>query len=184
MSHSIWQPYHRLHHAMLSEPLADWLLDAGSFMKRLRQCDVKPIITVLSQRWQLPGYDEKQLLGISDRTYVLVREVLISSEETIWMFARSVFPQQTLTGKEKQLAHLKNRALGSILFKSTATKRGEFELTCLKPGVAWYEHINHHVALEAKTVWARRSLFSIKNKSLLLVEAFLPTALFEDKARI
>lgn len=133
-----------------------WLLHKGSFMQRLRAHGVvQPQIQVLQQYWGFPLPTEKACLSMPVRTYALIREVLIWSTEKKWMLARTVFPRATLTGTERQLARLKNRALGAVLFKHPSIQRSHFDIARLADG------------------WARRSLFFLRNKPLLLTEVFL-----------
>jgi chorismate--pyruvate lyase len=155
--------------------LIDWLLERGSFMARLRAHGVKePRVEVLSQTWEFPTLDEKQILDIPPRVYALVREVLIVSDKKQWMFARTVFPVNTLTGQQQQLARLKNRSLGSVIFKDPTMMRSEFELACITPGGPWHQKIKTHAALSTEIVWARRSVIHVQQKPLLLTEVFLP----------
>lgn len=176
MQKLVWQHYDACHLTdQPPEELIDWLLDPGSFIKRLKQQGVQqPHVYVLSQRWQCPSFDERKLLGIAERHVALVREVLIGSGNDQWMFARTVFPAATLTGSERRLAHLKNRSLGSVLFKNPHVLRSDFELACINPGMDWHEKIRQVASVDKHVLWARRSQFFIKQKSLLLMEVFLP----------
>ncbi len=176
MQKLLWQQYNAYHLTHLPPvELIDWLLDSGSFIKRLKQHSAQlPVVRVLSQQWQCPPVDERALLGIRERQVALVREVLIGSGNDQWMFARTVFPAATLTGSERRLAHLKSRSLGSVLFKNPRVLRSDFELACIKPGMEWHEKIRQVTNIDKKIVWARRSQFFIKQKSLLLTEVFLP----------
>jgi chorismate--pyruvate lyase len=155
--------------------LSAWLSHKGSFMRRLKKYGVKnAVIQVLTQSWLYPSQEERALLKIKPRQLVFVREVVITSPPAKWMFARTVLPRATLTGKERRLAHLKNRALGSVLFKDPHVRRGEFELACVRRGSAWYQKIVNTRAAEADAFWARRSVFLINHKPLLLTEIFFP----------
>ncbi|MDR3478251.1 MAG: chorismate lyase [Gammaproteobacteria bacterium] len=175
MKSSTWRPVKLLHQSIPRPELYEWLLHKGSFMQRLKHHGVKSArIDVVSHALQQPTLDERKILCIEPRLLALVREVVISSDEGVWMFARTVFPLPTLTGAERQLAHLKNRALGSKLFKDPTMQRSEFELASLTPEMAWYEKVKCFTATNASQLWARRSLFHIKNKPLLLSEVFLP----------
>jgi chorismate--pyruvate lyase len=155
--------------------LSAWLSHKGSFMRRLKKYGVESaVIQVLTQSWFYPTQEESALLKIKPRQLVLVREVLITSPDAKWMFARTVLPRATLTGKERRLAHLKNRSLGSVLFKDPLLRRGEFEVACVRRGSAWYQKIVNTQAIEADEFWARRSVFLINRKPLLLTEIFFP----------
>src|SRR5690606_247374 len=89
--------------------LGEWILHPESFMDRLRQKGAQsPRVTLLRQTWQMPSIHEKRALQITSRAYALIREVLIYSPGKKWMYARTVFPRKTLTGKQLCLARLKN----------------------------------------------------------------------------
>jgi chorismate--pyruvate lyase len=170
---TIWKK--NLSSAMVPADLSAWMGHKGSFMQRLKKFGVNTaVIKVLKQSWHYPTSDESALLNIKPRQLVLVREVLISSPDNKWMFARTVLPRTTLTGAERQLAFLKDRSLGSVLFKDPHLRRSEFELACLRQGSAWYEKIIKLLALDASELWARRSVFHINSKPLLLTEIFFP----------
>jgi chorismate--pyruvate lyase len=144
-------------------------------MQRLRQHGIANAqVKVVNQRWEFPARDEKKILAIPERQYALVREVLISSPEGVWMFARSVIPRTTLTGKEKQLAHLKTRPLGTVLFSDPMLVREEFEIASILPNSSRHKKISHYTPLNAMELWGRRSVFFIRNKSLLLSEFYFP----------
>src|SRR4051812_31750014 len=79
--------------------LNDWLLYPGSFMQRLiAHGALAPRIEVRKQAWEFPEPCEKMLLNTKLSSQALIREVLILSENKKWMFARTVFPPETLTG--------------------------------------------------------------------------------------
>jgi chorismate--pyruvate lyase len=172
-----WQPYQSELHD-LNTNMRNWLLYPGSFMQRLREHGANnPQVQVLHQNWQIPFNSERNLLNLDIDATTWVREVLISSGNTPWMYARSIFPRETLEGKLQELTHLENRSLGSILFQDPNLKRSEFEITCLKPGSASHSQVAKQVKitdLKNATLWARRSKFIIEKKELLLTEVFLP----------
>jgi len=154
--------------------LGEWLLYSASFMKNLQQYDVSPRIKVLRQRWQLPTLQEKKALNMTTRAYALIREVLIYSEGKKWMYARTVFPHQTLTGQQRCLARLKTRSLGSVLFKDPTLERDPFDVTCLLPDMPFHRFVTQQANMTAEAIWGRRSRFVLRGKPLLLSEFFLP----------
>ncbi len=156
--------------------LSTWLRHKGSFMRRLKKFGVHTaVIQVIQEGWQNPTLEESAVLNIKPRQLVLVREVLIESPSAAkWMFARTVVPRATLSGKEQQLARLKNRSLGSVLFKDPQLRRSKFELSCMRRGSEWYQRIVGLLVTDAPEFWARRSVFTINKKSLLLTEIFSP----------
>ena len=167
-----WSSEQSLDHSMLLYP---WLTDAGSFMQRLRDHGVHDAkIHVLRQAWDRPLLDERRELKLDPHRYALIREVFIHSDETIWMYARTIIPHFTLTGREQRYKFLKDRALGSLLFKDPKMTRGTFEFMRLTPEIAWQQSNVLDMKLKRDPVWARRSLFFLGEKPLLLAEFFLP----------
>lgn len=162
---------------MQNPALKEWLLHPGSFMERLKDHGVSAKIQVVQQRWQLPDAIEREVLNLDFRKNALIREVLITSGETIWMFARTVFPRATLTGKYRQLAHLKTRSLGSVLFKDPTLQRSEFDIFSISSEPHLQKQLLQAVSVNTENLWARRSLFFVREKPLLLTEVFFPSIL-------
>jgi chorismate lyase len=156
--------------------LAGWLLEPHSFMQRLSQAGaMQAAVKVLRQQWQFPTRQEAAALGLQSRRFALAREVIIASGENPWMFARTVIPQATLTGREQLLARLKSRALGTMLFNNPKVWRSEFEFAVIKKTDKEFAKIWQQCSLHAAELWARRSLFYLPEKKLLLTEVFFPT---------
>lgn len=177
-----WRHDRLIHQQLPASPVRDWLLHAGSFMQKLKRSGAtNSHVDVLYEAWEQPDSQERWCLGLPARTRVFVREVLIRSNEGVWMFARTVFPHQTLTGKEKQLSQLKSRSLGSKLFRDKTMRRGPFEFALIKQGNPWYTKIHQSMPSQTQAYWARRSVFYLKQKKLLLVEVFLSPSLIESR---
>jgi len=175
MNHIQWQSPDGFHADLAQSQLKDWLYDSGSFMQRLKIHGIEDAkIEVLSQNWQFPTPDEKYELNLPDRTYVLAREVYIKNDEQVLMFARTIFPRQTLTGAEKQFRQLKSQSLGSKLFTEPSMMRTPFEFAFISAGSRWYEKAVQCLAQPIASLWGRRSIFFIKEKPLLLTEIYLP----------
>jgi chorismate--pyruvate lyase len=137
-------------------------LDRGSLTKRLIRVsggDFKVIIR--RQRWARPSLDEQQLLHIPHNQYALIREVDLMCMGEVWVSARSIIPLKTLTGAEKQLGRLGERPLGAYLFKAKTMRRGPLQIANLTMEVC------------ESPVSARRSLFYIHGKPILVSEFFL-----------
>lgn len=161
--------------SFFSQALNKWLCDQGSFMKRLKQNGIHDAkVTVLSQGWQRPLFSERAILKMSDHQVALVREVLIKSKQAAWMYARTVFPHEALTGASRRFMFLKNRALGTILFKHPVWQRSSFELLQLTKDSTEYKKISQLTPLQNQAIYARQSVFKQKDKKILLSEVFLP----------
>ncbi|MBU2967724.1 chorismate lyase [Amphritea sp. 2_MG-2023] len=139
-----------------------WLLDEGSLTQHLihaSQGDFR--VKVLRQCWGRPSRAEAQALKIPTRQKVLIREVQLLGHNQPWVFARTIIPASTLTGKQRKLHTLGTRSLGSILFRDPTMKRSPLEISRISLS-------------NGETTWARRSLFYLANKPLLVAEVFLP----------
>jgi chorismate--pyruvate lyase len=158
-----------------SERLSEWLIYSGSFMQRLKQHGVLDAkIEVLREGWYLPDREERMTLDMPFRTFAWVREVSIFSGDKVWMFARTVIPQETLTGEGRELQHLKTRSLGSVLFRYPDLQRSDFDYFFVKEGDARYKKISQAMSVSVDSLCARRSMFILREKSLLLTEVFFP----------
>jgi len=140
-----------------------WLCDAGSLSLRLRRAAGGEFgVCVLSERWHHPSADEARALGVSPRRRALIREVeLLGRDAEPWVFARTVIPATTLTGVERRLLRLGSRSLGSCLFRDPSLEREPLYACRLE------DRRGQHY-------WARRSVFRLHRKPLLVCEVFLP----------
>ena len=119
--------------------------------------------------------NEAQALNIRSGFHAIVRQVYLFCDETPWVFARTVIPPQTLTGKRRRLAHLRSRSLGATLFADPSMRRGEVEIACLTQADKLFADAIHGLKSPPDTVWGRRSIFWLAEKPLLVCEFFLPT---------
>ena len=159
------QPWLRLSpmpNSLLPQPWRSWLLDKGSLTQNLK--DLAPnrfSVKVLHTGFARPSISEAQTLSIPFTEQVYVREVALCIDAETQIFARSVIPRSTLTGAERQLLFLKDKPLGEFLFKHKHMSRGPIEV---KQGT-----------VKQQASWARRSIFNVNQKPLLVSEYFLPS---------
>ncbi|WP_237059715.1 chorismate--pyruvate lyase family protein [Microbulbifer sediminum] len=164
------QPLESLHDRPPA-PLLAWLLHPGSLTAALRHLSGNRFrVQVLSQRWAQPNLEERRALGLRNRQLALLREVLLYGDDTPWVYARSVLPEQTLRGPSRQLRQLDTRPLGELLFSEPGIRRGPIMLNrqrrnprCTLPELAG----------EADLAWGRRSTFWLRRRPLLVAETFL-----------
>ena len=139
-----------------------WLLDRGSLTQHLVHASQGRFrVEVVRQQWGRASRSEAMALNISTRQRVLIREVHLIGNNQPWVFARTIIPATTLTGKERQLNGLGCRSLGTVLFRDPTMKRGPLQVSRVQ-------------LRNGETTWARRSLFYLANKPLLVAEVFLP----------
>lgn len=96
---------------------------------------------------------------------------MLYGNDTPWVFARSILPLSTLTGRQRRLRRLDARPLGALLFADPSMRRGPMQLGQVAslnlplPGGA-----DENTGL----LWGRRSVFFLDGKPLLVSEIFLP----------
>lgn len=140
-----------------------WLQDEGSLTQRLtRAAQGEFAVRVLSQHWACPSADEARALGMPPRQIALIREVeLLGRNGVPWVYARSVLPASTLTGRERRLRLIGSRSLGSLMFRDPSLSRSPLVSAPMRDE-------------NGQEYWARRSVFRLHNKPLLVCEVFLP----------
>jgi chorismate--pyruvate lyase len=111
----------------------------------------------------VPKFSERQLLALGDRRRALVREVILYGAGQPWVYARSVLPLTTLTGRLRKLRQLSNQPLGELLFKDPTMRREPVQFASFSAA-----------SNSDKAIWGRRSIFTLDNKPLLVAEVFLP----------
>ncbi|MEE4661143.1 MAG: chorismate lyase [Halieaceae bacterium] len=150
--------------------LPEWLLDEGSLTERLLWASEGNFrVERLSQSWRRPLLSEALLLGLAPGQWALVREVVLRCFDEPWVYARSVIPADTLSGRLRRLRRLQNESLGALLFKHPKLAREAFEVALLPAGSSYL----HPEFRQTRPCWARRSCFSLYNHRLLVSEVFL-----------
>ena len=166
-----WHHYQRNPFIQIDPLWRSWLLDQGSLTSRLIQASNGHFkVRKLYQGWQQPTCSEAQCLGLKPRQLALVREVELLCHDEPWVYARSIFPQSTLTGRLHRLAKLDARPLGALLFKDPTMQRSHFEIAALNNARLSCYFSEH----KPPFAWGRRSLFYLDEKPLLVAEVFLP----------
>ena len=123
------------------------------------------------QQWERPRWNERQVLAMPGRSVALVRTVYLLVDDIPVVYARTVIPESTLTGKYGGLG---SRPLGEVLFADRTMKREQMTFSKIKRGQHLYTEALRGVADVCSVFWGRCSLFWFKNESLLLSEFFLP----------
>ena len=143
-------------------PWRGWLTDRGSLTQHLLSASEQQFrVELVSQGWQRPTLSESRALNMDPRQLAVIREVYLIGKDQPWVFARSVIPATTLTGSQRQLLQLGNRSLGTLLFRDPTMRRGPLQISQLP-------------LADGNTAWARRSVFHLSDKPLLVCEVFLP----------
>ena len=165
-----WLPLRSFNRAELPDRASHWLLNEGSLTEQLVNASGGDFrVQRLRQGWQQPLLSEQSLLGLPNRQWALVREVILVCFDQPWVYARSIIPQTTLNGPLRHLRRLQSESLGSLIFRQAGLQRSPFELALLPP---MSPYIDASVR-QADPAWARRSLFTIAGKPLSVSEVFL-----------
>jgi chorismate--pyruvate lyase len=96
------------------------------------------------------------------RQKAIIREVELLCHGQVWVCARSIMPHNTLTGRLRRFSNIGTKPLGALLFKHPNMVRGSLQVACFK---------SHHSPLQH---WARRSVFYLDGKGILVTEVFMP----------
>ncbi|GAA5315218.1 MAG: chorismate lyase [Candidatus Pelagadaptatus aseana] len=166
---SSWRPAAALM-GHVSAPLKRWLLDKGSLTERLlHRFTGEFSVEVLSERWGTASADEARVLGLGLRDRVLIREVLLYGGGQPCVYARSILPSSSLTGRLRVLTQLANKPLGAWLFKQPDLHRDPIEVADFSlPQSPLPPIIKSH-----SPGWGRRSVFYVDNRPILVAEIFL-----------
>ena len=112
-----WLNRGSLRRSAVSQEMRTWLFNDTSLTARLvANCKEVFRVEVLRQRYARVQRNEERLLNMPHRQRALLREVYLYCGTVRVVYARSIIPLSTLTGRQRQLAHLGERPLGGFLF--------------------------------------------------------------------
>lgn len=150
----------------ITPDIRSWLLETGSLTQRaIDYCQSRDNdfnVRVLKQENNCPADSEAVLLNMKAEELGLIREVLLNCGSNAIIFARTIIPFSTMSGKHEELNSLGNKPLGEYLFSQSDMTRMPLELS-------FYENPSNK-----QQFWARRSVFLLNNNPLLVYEVFLP----------
>jgi len=159
--------------------LRPWLIDRSSLTERIVARSKTFAVRVLSHGPGKPMRDECALFGVRAGARVRVREVLLIADGQPVVYARSVLPSSSLRGGWKVFDRIGGRSLGQALFADPRIRRMPLASSALDRRDTRY----HRAVKSARLVppparlWARRSLFRLRGRDLLVTEVFLPAIL-------
>lgn len=150
---------------------ASWLLDTGSLTAHLRRESRGEFhVRILRQYWGVPQLSERRLLGLGDRDWAMIREVLLCCHQQPWVYARSILPLSSMTGHLRRLRGLDSRPLGHLLFADRSMRREPFELCRVRASALPLVELSE----DSTELWGRRSCFVHGDRRILVGEIFLP----------
>ncbi len=166
-----WQAAHGGILVQMPENLGPWLIDNGSLTRKLVVLSKDQFeVQVLRQEVATPDAAEANALKMTQQTPVMIREVVLKGRGRPWVFARSILPMTTMTGRLAGLRTLSNQPLGELLFQDPSMTREPLEAACLPARIL---SVPAALAAGDEPLWARRSVFFLDKKPLLVSEVFL-----------
>ncbi len=168
-----WKTNHPGTHRHIPDQAASWIYEPESITRRLRCLYNNQVnVELLFHHHSMPFLSENKLLNQSSQHYSLIREVMLKSNNTPLILARTVIPINTLHGAQRILSRLGNKPLGEVIFSYPKLQRLEMQV-CKIEASHWLPEITNRIVLH-QAIWARRTIYAIKNRQLLVSEFFLP----------
>jgi chorismate--pyruvate lyase len=166
-------------HPSVLDALYPWLTDHGSLTARIRARCGDFRVQVLSQRLGPPHVDEAAMLGLRRGELAWVREVLLIADGRPVVFARSVLPRRNVRGAWNLFHGIGSRPLGAALFADPRIAREPLTAARIDCRDARYHRAiaSAGIAPVRAGLWARRSVFRLRGRALLVTEVFLPAIL-------
>jgi chorismate--pyruvate lyase len=153
------------------------LRDRGSLTQRIQQrCEhftVRPVRSGLARI----ALDEAVLLGVVQPHLAWSREVFLYADGRPVVFAHSACARQHLRGAWAAVSGLGNRPLGTLLFTHPLVERRPLHYKALRGAHPLYRRAAAVLGHPPDRLWARRSLFYLRDAPLLVTEIFLPEIL-------
>jgi len=158
-------------------PYRAWLADRGSLTRRLKERCQAFRVRPVRQELDRPLPDERNRVGLRPGELALVREVYLFCGETPVVFAHSVLMPVDLHGVWNSVSRQGTKPLGEALFSDPRVRRAPLEFRALGRHHALYRRASLVLHNTPARLWARRSLFSLHARPLLVTEVFLPAVL-------
>ncbi|MHB9117128.1 MAG: chorismate--pyruvate lyase family protein [Burkholderiales bacterium] len=158
-------------------PFRRWLTDRGSLTRRIRQrCPAFSVRTV-RQRLSRAGRHDALASGARKGMPILQREVFLHCGVTPVVYASSIVPLASLQGAWQRLGRLGNRSLGETLFGNPQVRRAPLRYKKLNAHHRLYRRACAGLTQRPSHLWARRSVFRLNGRPILVTEVFLPAIL-------
>ena len=138
-----------------------WLTEEGSLTERIKK-----------------EFDDVKVEVVYEGVYLLdknfyVREVLLKSNESPKIFARTLVKIEDLHESWSPLKNLGDQSLATVLFNSPDIKKTSVFYKELFLDDLMFVHINSSSPVHKKSLWARRSSWEKQGAKLELIEIFL-----------
>ena len=154
-----------------------WLTDRGSLTRRLQARCPAFSVRAVHQRLDNPCRDEMPLIKSRRKERVVVREVYLYCHETPVVFAHSVLKRRNLRGAWRSISQQGVKPLGAALFANPLVKRTPLYFKKLTLHHELYPRACRLLKTLPNHLWARRSVFILRGRPIMVTEVFLPAIL-------
>jgi chorismate--pyruvate lyase len=151
-----------------------WLLDRDSLTRRIQDRCTTFSVRHVRQRHGKAMPSERSMISLNAHSRALLRDVFLYCGETPLVFAHSVLPDASLHGTWQALGRLGNRPLGAALFSNPQVRRTPLRFKKLNPRHELYRLACAALTNPPASLWARRSVFYLEGRPILVTEVFLP----------
>ncbi|MEO7742884.1 MAG: chorismate lyase [Usitatibacter sp.] len=151
-----------------------WLTYPGSLTRRIVAHSRRFEVEVVARRWRFPNDDEFRVLGRPAHKLAYVREVVLRADGEPVVMAHSIVSRTDLRGVWRPVAGLGARPLAEVLFADRRVHRGRFEFARIGPRHPLGVRARQLLGRTVGTLRARRSLFHLRGRPLMVTEVFLP----------
>ena len=160
----------------MPEWLRPWLVHPASMTLRMDEASSACFrLDLLKHAWEVPDRVEAARIELKKGERAIVREVLLSMDGHLCMYARSILPESIVKETGYKLLHLGATPIGERIFREKKPSRSAFEYSRLRPGHFYYHLAQRHTPQKiTQWLWARRSVFKVFHGRLLVTEVFLP----------
>ena len=165
------------------QPARHWLTVSASLTAAVRAVSRDFSVRRCREAWHRPFRDEAPVLGLRSFERVWTREVVLADGTTPLVFAHTIAARQALPAWP-WLRGLGDRPLGEVLFEHPGVTRFPHEFRRLDARHPLYHSAARQFAagpagkvLSSLHLHARRSVFVLHGKRLLVTEVFLPDLL-------
>lgn len=160
-----------------ADPWRPWLTYPGSLTRRIVARSRRFEVEVVARRFRVPNDDEYRVLGQPKRKLAYVREVVLRADGEPVVMAHSIVARTDLRGVWRPVAGLGTRPLAEVLFADQRVGRGHFEFARIGPRHPLGVRAGQLLGRTFGTLRARRSLFHLGGRPLMVTEVFLPRLL-------
>jgi chorismate--pyruvate lyase len=168
-----WLPAERLGQLAVDSNIRPWLIGSGLLSARLKAACKERFALRLVDQWS-GLLTASQKLGLrSDDNAGLFREIEMTCDDQVWVFAQVLTPDATLC-RHPWIAELGDTPLDATLDGLSAMERGAHEYAWLPADDALAGRALRAADLKPKGLWARRVRVALHGAPLLMQEVFLP----------